>query len=55
VIGFDPSGAAVLAWGLPSASDEQNVAVARAAFSGEFGAAETVATGVSDLLSICRS
>jgi hypothetical protein len=48
VIGFDPSGDAALAWGLPSASDEQGVAVARGAFGGDFGAAETVATGVPD-------
>lgn len=48
VIGFDPSGGAALAWGLPSSSDQQDVAVARAAFGSDLGAPEIVATGVPD-------
>jgi hypothetical protein len=48
VIGFESSGGAALAWGLPSGADEQGVAVTRAAFGGDFGVAETVATGVPD-------
>lgn len=48
VIGFDPSGGAALAWGLTSIADQQDVAVVRAPFGGDFGAAQTVATGDPD-------